>query len=294
MVGQRPLGALTRRRASRTATGALRTWGTVDTKRVTDAIDISLRVRDKLSEVARSVEAGARCEVVVEDFMKAFGAGRFRTQSLFKLAQVNSLCTFHAFQQFGTRPRLVHANSVRSMFGLRAGAGGGDDAADGAAATGAAAAPTAATATATATTTAASTVATATVAAPAVPAASGAIKLAVFRYVQACLPPDVQWQTTARGKFSEANFDMADAYLLALYAKYAVAKEAVLGDAQLWRAYWALRGPEGVPAPELPLPASPARKARAAVDDVRAALERAVGKAAKQQVARVSPALLPE
>ena len=56
--------------------------------------------------------------VGIEDFMKTYFAGRFHTQGLFKLAQLNGIVSYTCYDLFQTKPIHVHPSTARSLFGL--------------------------------------------------------------------------------------------------------------------------------------------------------------------------------
>ena len=56
--------------------------------------------------------------IVVEDFMKTFQVGKFHTQGLFRLAEVNGMIKYACFLELGVQPHVVMPNAVRNALGV--------------------------------------------------------------------------------------------------------------------------------------------------------------------------------
>ena len=57
-------------------------------------------------------------DIVIEDHLAGFNAGRSRNKSMIKLAKVNGISEFLACAVFGSVPKLVHPTSCRAFFQL--------------------------------------------------------------------------------------------------------------------------------------------------------------------------------
>lgn len=54
----------------------------------------------------------------IEDFMRTFVAGRFHTKGLIQLAQLNGIVSYSCWKNFDAKPKHYHPTLARSFFGL--------------------------------------------------------------------------------------------------------------------------------------------------------------------------------
>jgi hypothetical protein len=99
--------------------------GVVDSSKGSTIYDKARIVKAKLIEIFNkythhSNETQCKWVIGIEEFLKGFGAGNYRTHDLFTLAQMNSLVSYDCINVFdGTVPLRVHPTSARNFFGLK-------------------------------------------------------------------------------------------------------------------------------------------------------------------------------
>eukprot|EP01116_Phalansterium_solitarium_P009154 TRINITY_DN23187_c0_g1_i1.p1 TRINITY_DN23187_c0_g1~~TRINITY_DN23187_c0_g1_i1.p1 ORF type:complete len:454 (-),score=109.09 TRINITY_DN23187_c0_g1_i1:23-1354(-) len=134
---------------------------------------------------------GVRWLVAVEDFLLAFGGVRFRTKDLFTLAQLNSLVSYDCMHLFGSLPTRIHPRAARSSLGIR------------------------------------SPYVKKKLQPPAAPvidvdakpvSRTKTIKAGVFDLFARRVPANFGWLRSRTGHLTAANYDAADAYVVARYA----------------------------------------------------------------------------
>eukprot|EP00953_Heterococcus_sp_UTEX-ZZ885_P022836 12601-Heterococcus_DN1.PRE.3 len=106
------------------AAAVLLEWGRICTKKADDVLDGGLEITAQLSDIKQrccSSSGDAPWIVGVEDFAKSFTTGRFHTRSLFKLAQLNGIVKFGCLQTFAVKPEAWHPTSARAFYGLKRG-----------------------------------------------------------------------------------------------------------------------------------------------------------------------------
>ena len=162
----------------------------VNTRAEKNPLVIGSRVGGRIAELRDEMAAhGVRdWEVAVEAFLKSVSTARMHTQTLFVLAQLNSIIVYDSWRHLGCQPLQPHASSVRGTFQLNAQAASAE--AD----------------------------------------KPVTIKELVLALVSSKFP-SISWPTTKSGAPSPAAYDMADACLIAMYARAACVTNDALRDA---------------------------------------------------------------
>lgn len=156
--------------------------------------------------------------VGVEDVMKSFTPGRFHIQGLFRLASLNGVIAYESWRRTGGSVEVYMPNAIRASFGIGAvrdvGAPGESIEIGGSSGS-----------------------------APPLRAklrasADESVKVAVLRYVTRLYPDLAEtWALTRTGTLDKANFDRADAILVALHGLTHHLERALLADGATLHAY---------------------------------------------------------
>lgn len=172
-------------------------------KQYGDLIDVGREISSKLQHIHHEVltqqqqgTQSVRWFVGIEDYMKTMGNQKFHTKGLFQLAQLNGIVSYCCHDIFDTKPCHVHPNRARSMFDIQS-------------------------------------IATSTSPGQ---SKSSIIKEQVVNFVRT-RHPDFQWlvkdhkgkkNPTEPACFAEENYDIADAYVIALYRLFSHVTQATL------------------------------------------------------------------
>ncbi|RHY20694.1 hypothetical protein DYB25_005814 [Aphanomyces astaci] len=85
-------------------------------------LDIGVEIAARMSQVHNhelSTTPLVAWEVGIEDFLRTFSPGQFKTKGLFQLAQLNGLVSYCALTTFGVAPIHVHPTAARHFFALK-------------------------------------------------------------------------------------------------------------------------------------------------------------------------------
>nr|CCA16523.1 conserved hypothetical protein [Albugo laibachii Nc14] len=162
--------------------------------------EILIQTRDKLQGAQQLIQPDKPIVwfIGIEDFMRAFVAGRFHTKGLIQLAQLNGIVSYSCWQNFDAKPTHYHPTLARSYFGLSK---------------------------------------------PSVKSKTDnfskqLIKDIVLEYVQDLDPLIRQSMTSTRtGRPTEQNYDIADAYIIALYTYFQRFQDQIQCDELLLSAF---------------------------------------------------------